>query len=398
MKSPLQALQSHGQSVWLDDLRRSLIGSGELKRLIAKDGVCGLTSNHSLFEKAIVGSDDCRDLLEAPESQRLAAKERYERIAVRDIQDSADVLSSVYTKSKRRDGYVSLAVSPFLAHETKGTLSEARRLWQTVARENLMIKVPGTPEGITAVQQLISEGINVNVTLLFAEATYEQTAAAYLNGLDSLARPGGDLSQVASVASFSISRIDTAVDQWIVEQLEGSHGNPGQQSGWRSLLGKVAIASAKTTYQKQLAIFSGDRWQALSRRGAQPQRLLWASTGTENPTYSDVLCVEELIGPDTVNTMTLATLKAFRQHGRARLSLTENVQEAMSIMDLVRQAGIPFPQLTDKLLEDGLKQSENAFSELLKATTHGGKTCIHDPTEFLRIELLKQLYQGRQHS
>ena len=398
MKTPLQALSSHGQSVWLDDFRRSLISSGELKRLIAKDGVCGLTSNHSLFEKAMVGSDDGRDLLEAPESQRLDAKERYERIAVRDIQDAADVLSSVYAKSKRRDGYVSLEVSPLLAHETKGTLSEARRLWHTVARANLMIKVPGTPEGITAVQQLISEGINVNVTLLFAEATYEQTAAAYLNGLDSLARQGGDLSQVASVASFSISRIDTVVDRWIGEQLEGAHGAHGHQGVLRSLLGKVAIASAKVAYQKQLAIFSGDRWQALSRRGAQPQRLLWADTGPNNPSYADSFYVEELIGSDTISAMTLATLTAFRQHGRAGPTLTEKVPEAMSIMDLVRQAGIPFAHLTDRLLADGLKRSEQSFSEMLKATTHGGSTCLHDPTDFLRMKLLKELYEGRKHA
>ena len=398
MKTPLQALQSHGQSVWLDNHRRSLIASGELKRLIAKDGVCGLTSNTTAFEQIAIGSEDYRNLLAVPESPKLDAKERYERIVVREIQNAADALSSVYAKSKRRDGYVSLEVFPHLAHESQATLTEARRLRKTVARENLMLQVPGTPEGIAAAQQLISEGINVHVTMLFAEATYEQAAAAYLTGLDSLAQQGGDLSQVASVASFYLSRIDTVVDQWIGEQLEGAHGDPGHQGVLRSLLGKVAIASAKTTYQKQLAIFSGDRWQALTRRGAQPQRLLWASTGTKNPTYSDVLYVEELIGPDTVNTMTLATLKAFRHHGRARPSLAENVQAAMSIMDLVHRAGIPLLRLTDKLLEDGLKQSEDAFSELLKTTTHGGKTCSHDPTEFLRIKLLKQLYEGRQHS
>ena len=333
----------------------------------------GLTSNPSIFEKAIAGSSDYRDLLEAPESQSLDAKTIYERIAVRDIQDAADVFRPVYLETKRRDGYVSLEVSPRLAHYTQGTLAEARRLWQTVARQNLMIKVPATPEGIPAVEQLISEGINVNVTLLFAQAAYEQVATAYLGGLESLARQGGDLSTVASVASFFISRIDTAVDHWIAERLKAVH-DPGEQGMLRSMLGKVANASAKNTYQKYLEILRGDRWQELTERGAQSQRLLWASTGTKNPNYSDVLYVEELIGPDTVNTLPPATLDAFRDHGRARPTLTEHVEEAISIMDLVQHVGIPFQELTDKLLGDGVKQFADAFAKLLKATGRGGQT------------------------
>jgi len=397
MKNPLQSLHDHGQSVWLDYLRRSLITGGELKRLIKEDGLRGLTSNPSIFEKAIAGSTDYRDMLEAPESQGIDAKALYERIAVRDIQDAADLLRPVYLDSKRRDGYVSLEVSPRLARRTQSTLEEARRLWQTVARENLMIKVPGTPEGILAVQQLISEGINVNVTLLFAQEAYEQVAAAYQGGLESLARRGADLGKVASVASFFISRIDTAVDNWSADLLGGSH-NLGEQARLRSLLGRVAIASAKCTYQKYLEILRGDRWQELSRHGAQSQRLLWASTGTKNPNYSDVLYVEELIGPDTVNTMPPATLDAFRDHGRVRLTLTQNVEEAISIMDLVEQVGIPFKKLTDKLLVDGVKQFAEAFDKLLKATERSGKASDHDPVEFLRVELLKQLYQEQHHS
>ena len=372
MKNPLLSLQEHGQSVWLDYVRRSLITSGELKRLINEDGLRGLTSNPSIFEKAIAGSSDYRDLLEAPESQSLDAKMLYERIAVRDIQDAADVFRPVYLETKRRDGYVSLEVSPRLAHDTQGTLAEARRLWQTVARQNLMIKVPATPEGIPAVRQLISEGINVNVTLLFAQAAYEQVAAAYVGGLESLARQGGDLGTVASVASFFISRIDTAVDNWIAERLKAAH-DPGEQGMLRSLLGKVANASAKNTYQKYLEILRRDRWLELSRRGAQSQRLLWASTGTKNPSYSDVLYVEELIGPDTVNTLPPATLDAFRDHGCARPTLTEQVEEAISIMDLVRHVGIPFEELTGKLLDDGVKQFADAFAKLLKATGRSGQ-------------------------
>lgn len=378
MKNPLQSLHDYGQSVWLDYVRRSLITSGELKRLIAEDGLRGLTSNPSIFEKAIAESREYRDVLEAPASQGIEAKTLYERIAVRDIQDAADVLRPVFLESKRRDGYVSLEVSPRLARETQATLEEARRLWQTVARANLMIKVPATPAGIPAVQQLISEGINVNVTLLFAQQAYEQVAAAYLGGLESLARQGGELGQVASVASFFISRIDTAVDNWLAERLKAPL-NPGEQARLRSLLGKVANASAKNTYQKYLGIVRGDRWQELSRRGAQTQRLLWASTGTKNPKYRDVLYVEELIGPDTVNTMPPATLDAFRDHGCARPTLTANVEEAVSIMDLVGQVGIPFKELTDKLLADGVTQFADAFAKLLKATDRSGKASGRDP-------------------
>ena len=253
-----------------------------------------------------------------------------------------------------------------------------------------MIKVPGTPEGIPAVQQLITEGINVNVTLLFAQETYEQVAAAFLGGLEVLPGWHGDLGKVASVASFFISRIDTAVDNSIAERLKASH-DPGQQAMLRSLLGKVAIASAKNTYQKYLAIFRGDRWQKLSRHGAQTQRLLWASTGTKNPKYSDVLYVEELIGPDTVNTVPPATLDAFRDHGHARPTLTENVEEAISIMDLVKQVGIPFKEITDKLLDEGVKQFAGAFAKLLKATGRGGKVSEQGPVDFLRLKLLKEL-------
>ncbi len=299
-------------------------------------------------------------------------------------------------RSKRRDGYVSLEVSPRLAHETQGTLEEARRLWQTVARENLMIKVPATPEGIPAVQQLISEGINVNVTLLFSQVIYEQVAAAYFAGLESLSQKGGEVESVASVASFFISRIDTAVDALIADKLKASHTRE-EQDLLRSLLGKVAIASAKNTYQKHLEMLRGDRWQKLARLGAQPQRLLWASTGTKNPNYRDVLYVEELIGPDTVNTMPPATLDAFRDHGHVRPSLTEHVEEAASIMDLVEQIGIPFKPLADKLLEEGVRQFSDAFDKLLKATQCNGQVSDPDPTAFLEIEMLRALDRENRH-
>lgn len=397
MKNSLQSLQNYGQSVWLDYLRRDLLTSGELQRLIEEDGVCGLTSNPSIFEKAIVGSHDYRDLLEAPESQGIEAKTLYERLAVRDIQEAADVLRPVYLASARRDGYVSLEVSPRLAHETHATLEEARHLWRRVARPNVMIKVPGTPEGLLAVEPLISEGINVNVTLLFAQETCVQAAAAYLGGLESLFRQGRDLGQVASVASFFVSRIDTAVDHLIAQRLKGAH-QPGEQALLSSLLGKVANASANQVYQKYLEIRRGGRWQELSRHGAQPQRLLWASTGTKNPSYRDVLYVEELIGPETITTLPPATLEAFRDHGRVRPSLTENVEEAISIMDLVAQLGLPWKQLTDKLLAEGVAQFEDAFTKLLKAVHRSARPPDHDPIDWMRVKLMKDLYEGRHHA
>jgi transaldolase / glucose-6-phosphate isomerase len=392
--STLQSLQHYGQSVWLDYLRRSLITSGELKRLIEEEGVRGLTSNPSIFEKSIAESSDYRSVLEAPESQGLDSKTLYERIAVRDVQDAADVLRPVFEESKRRDGYVSLEVDPIFAFDTQGTIEEARRLWLTVARGNLMIKVPATPEGIPAVRQLITEGINVNVTLLFTQETYERVAAAYLDGLDGFAQRGGDLGNVASVASFFISRIDSSVDTWIVEHLNAVR-DPEEQAMFRSLLGKVAVASAKNTYREYLQIVQGNRWQNLSRQGAQTQRLLWASTGTKNPSYSDVLYVEELIGPDTVNTIPPATLAAFREHGRARPALTGNVEEAVSIMDLVKRMGIPFQELTDKLLADGVTQFADAFVRLLKAIGGNSGEPAPGSSDLLKLKLLKELHKGR---
>ncbi len=397
MKNTLQLLHDHGQSVWLDYLRRSLITSGELKRLIAEDGVRGLTSNPSIFEKAIADSGEYGDILATPESQVLDAKALYEQIAVRDIQDAADILRCVYVESNRRDGYVSLEVSPKLAHDTNGTLIEARRLWQTVSRENLMIKVPATQEGIPAVQQLVSEGINVNVTLLFAQEAYEQVAAAYLNGLEDLVHSGGDLSKVGSVASFFISRIDSAVDAVIAERLKAST-SPGEQSDLRRLLGAVACASAKVTYQKYLEIFSGDRWHALRHHGAHTQRLLWASTGTKNPAYRDVRYVEGLIGRDTVNTIPPATLDAFRDHGCVRSTLIENLHEADRLLDLARELGIPLKKLTDQLLDDGLKQFSDAFDKLLAITTRGARKTEVDPNGFLESKMVKELYDGQHHA
>ncbi len=374
--NPLKQLLNCGQSVWLDYIRRNLITSGELKRLIEDDGLRGMTSNPSIFEKAIAGSTDYTDFLNSLKGQTdLDAKARYEMLAIRDIQDATDLMRPVYDSAKRKDGFVSLEVSPYLAHDTQGTIAEARRLWKSVNRENVMIKVPGTPEGLPAIEQLISEGINVNVTLLFAQEVYEKVAEAYIKGLEKLAANSGDLSRVASVASFFISRIDTLVDS-IVEGKLKNEKDPAKQALLNSILGKVAIANGKLTYQRYLAIFSGPRWEALARKGAQTQRVLWASTSTKNPKYRDVLYVEELIGKDTVNTIPPATLDAFRDHGKARNSLTEYIEAAQETMNSLPKAGISMKEVTDKLTADGVKLFADAFDQLLAAVEKSSKSEI----------------------
>jgi transaldolase/glucose-6-phosphate isomerase len=364
--NPVQALQGYGQSVWLDYIRRSLLTSGELTRLIEEDGLRGVTSNPAIFEKAITGSTDYVGLLRALAPQDQGAKALYEQVAIRDIQESADALRRVYEQTQRRDGYVSLEVSPELARDSAGTLAEARRLWRQVGRPNVMIKVPATSEGMPAIEQLIGEGISVNVTLLFAQEAYERVVGAYLAGLETRAAHGGDLRHVASVASFFVSRIDTAVDALLNERFKTATG-ASEQALLRSLLGRVAIANAKQTYQRYQELFRGARWQALVHKGAQTQRLLWASTGTKNPAYRDVVYVEELIGPDTVNTMPPATLDAFRDHGRVRTRLAEDIEEAYDTMDTLAQVGISMAEVTDKLLDEGVQLFAEAFDKLLAA-------------------------------
>jgi len=371
--NPLKDLLNYGQSVWLDYIRRDLIDTGELKRLIDEDGLRGMTSNPSIFEKAIGESKYYSDLLQSLESRTdLDAKGRYEILAISDIQDAADFLRPVYVSSKRRDGYVSLEVSPFLARDTQGTLEEARRLWETVGRENIMIKVPGTTEGIPAFQQLISEAININVTLLFAQEVYEQVADAYIAGLEQLVARGGDGSKMASVASFFISRIDSLVDSMISTRLKTAKDDR-EKAALESIMGKVAIANGKQTYQRYLRIFGSDRWRKLAAKGAQTQRVLWASTSTKNPNYSDVLYVEELIGRDTVNTIPPATLDAFRDHGHPRASLTEGLDAANVTMETVARLGISMKEITDKLTDDGVRLFAEAFDKLLKAVEKTSK-------------------------
>jgi len=374
--NPLQQLGTYGQSIWLDYIRRGLITSGELAGLIREDGLKGVTSNPAIFEKAIAGSTDYADTLRVmDESRDLGVMAIYEQLAIRDIQDAAEVLRPVYEQTKWRDGYVSLEVSPYLARDTEKTIAEARRLWKAVGRENVMIKVPGTKEGIPAIEQLISEGININVTLLFSMEAYERVAEAYLRGLEKLVAGGGDPSRVASVASFFISRIDSLVDSQLNAKIKAA-ANAQQASLASSLLGKVAIANGKLTYQRYQEIFHGPRWEALAKRGAQTQRVLWASTSTKNPQFRDVMYVEELIGPDTVNTIPPATMDAFRDHGQPRASLTEHLPGARDVMANLERAGVSMKQVTDQLLDEGIQLFADAFDKLLGAVEKSCVACV----------------------
>jgi transaldolase/glucose-6-phosphate isomerase len=371
--NPLKGLLEYGQSPWMDYIRRDLLTSGGLKKMIDADGLRGMTSNPAIFEKSITGSTLYNDILQSPEAKSLDAKSLYERIAIRDVQDACDIFKPVYQATRRRDGYVSLEVSPYLANDTKGTLEEAKRLWKAVGRENLMVKVPATPEGIPAIRQLLEAGLNINITLLFAQSAYEQVAEAFLAALEARALKGLDVSHCASVASFFVSRIDTLIDSKVEEKLKSASGDAKELL--QSIEGKVAIANAKLTYQKYQELFGGPRWKALAAKGAQSQRLLWASTSTKNPKYRDVLYVEELIGADTVDTIPPATFDAFRDHGKLRNSLTEDVPGAAKIMRNLEKAGISMAEVTHKLLEDGVKLFADAFKTLLDAT--GKSAGIH---------------------
>jgi len=368
--NPLKGLLAYGQSPWMDYIRRDLFTTGQLQNYIDNDGLRGMTSNPAIFEKAIVGSSLYTDIISSPDARKLDAKGLFDKIAFRDVQDACDIFRPTYSETKRRDGYVSHEVYPDLANNTKASIEEARRLWKSIDRPNVMIKIPATPEGIPAIRQTLEEGLNINITLLFAQSRYEQVAEAFLSALEARAAKGQDISHIASVASFFVSRIDSLVDSMIDEKLKTATDG-AQKALIESLRGKVAIANAKLTYKKYQELFSGPRWKALAAKGAQTQRLLWASTSTKNPKYRDVLYVEELIGADTVDTIPPATFDAFRDHGRLRPSLTEDVPGAQKIMDNLAEAGISMKEVTDKLLVDGVKLFADAFRQLLEAT---GKT------------------------
>lgn len=367
--NPLNQLAELGQSFWYDNIQRSLLKNGTIERMIDGDSLTGLTSNPTIFHKAISRSNDYDraivDLM-AQESQR-AGLDLYESLAIRDIQSAADLLRPVYDDTDGVDGYASLEVSPGLAHDTEGSITEARRLFKAVDRPNVLIKIPGTKAGLPAITELIGEGINVNVTLMFSLQHYDDVAEAYLTGLEKLDAAGGDLSRVASVASFFVSRIDTIFD----EALE-ANGSPEALS----VRGKVGVANAKIAYRHFQEVFGSDRFKELAAKGARVQRPLWASTGTKNPVYSDVLYVEELIGPDTVNTMPPATINAFKDHGRAKVSLTRDVDEALNVLSQVKALGVDYTALTERLQSDGVDAFKASFDLLLEDLLRKSKDLV----------------------
>jgi len=374
--NPVKALENHGQAVWLDFLARGFVAEGDLKKLIDTDGVKGVTSNPSIFEKAIGSSDEYDGAIgHALKKGDRPVADLFEHLAVEDIQHAADVLRPVYDAFKGNDGFVSLEVSPYLAMDTKGTIAEAMRLWKDVHRKNLMVKVPATPEGLPAIEHLIGEGININITLLFSQKVYVEVAKAYIAGLEKLVASGGDPSHVASVASFFVSRIDSAVDKQLDEKIARVN-DPHEKERLAALKGKVAIANAKLAYQEYKELFSGSRWEKLAAKGAKPQRLLWASTGTKNKDYSDVLYVEELIGANTVNTVPPATLDAFRDHGKPRDSLEENVEEAKHVLAELDKSGISLDAITEELVKDGVTLFADAADKLYGAVAHKRATVL----------------------
>jgi transaldolase/glucose-6-phosphate isomerase len=363
-QNPLRELNRFGQSVWLDYIRRGDIVSGHLQQLVDNDGLSGITSNPTIFEKAIAGSKDYDETIHCLASEGKKAGEIFESLAVEDIQLAADLFLPIYNRTDGRDGFVSIEVSPTLAHDTAGTIAEARRLFGEVSRPNVMVKVPATPEGLPAIEQLLGEGININITLLFAIERYEQVANAYMAGLERLAQQGKPVNRIASVASFFVSRIDTLADQ----QLEGKlheAGTPEARQKISNLAGKIAVANAKLAYQKFKAIVSGPRFQELAKKGARVQRMLWASTSTKNPKYTDVLYVVNLIGPDTINTMPIATIMAFRDHGKVRATIEEGVDEARQALVQLEEVGIRLRAITQKLEDQGVESFARDYEKLL---------------------------------
>jgi transaldolase len=356
--NPLLELARLGQSYWLDDLTRPMIRSGKLKRRVAEQGLTGVTVNPAIFRAALSQGDAYDDQINALAGQ--AANSVYEALIVTDVRDACDILSAVYDRTAGRDGFVSLEVSPLLAHDTKGSIAEARRFWEAVARPNLLIKIPGTTEGVAAVEALLSEGINVNITLLFSVERYEEFARAHVSGLERRRANKAPVSGVASVASFFLSRIDIVVDEQLTKKIANG------MTEARRLLGKSATANAKLAYQRFRELTSTEQWKSLEVAGARPQRLLWASTSTKNPSYDDLMYVEPLIGPLTINTLPIKTIAAFEDHGKASASLVQGLDEARQLMVDLEAFGIDMPQVARQLLEEGIQKFIESFGEILK--------------------------------
>jgi transaldolase len=362
-KNPLIDLEAMGQSIWIDFISRGVLTSGDLQQWINEDGVSGITSNPSIFEKAITQTNDYDDAINALVTAGKNKVEIFKTITVEDIQNTADLLFPVYLKTKGRDGYVSLEVSPHLAKDTPGTIVEARQLWLAVDRPNVMIKVPGTLEGLPAIQKLISEGININITLLFGLPRYQAVANAYLAGLETRLAQGKPIDQIASVASFFLSRIDVLVDAQLDRLMDGIDVDKKKLA--KAIQGQVAIASAKVAYEMFEKTKGSSRFQALANQGAHPQRLLWASTSTKNPAYSDVKYIEPLIGPETINTLPLETLTAYRDHGNPKASIKNGILEAHQVLDDLKTYGIDIASVTQQLEIEGIDKFNQAYDQLL---------------------------------
>jgi len=365
MTNPLLQLKALGQSVWYDNIDRSQLVSGQFKRLLDEDGICGVTANPTIFEKSISSGHAYDEQINQLIREGKSTNEIYEALIIQDIRTVADILRPIYDSANRQDGLVSLEVSPDLAHDTEGTLSEVRRFWKMVDRPNLMIKIPGTPEGIPAVLQALTEGINVNITLIFSISTYRQVAEAFISALEARRTAGEDISHMASVASFFVSRVDTLVDKLLEDKVKAT-SNTSEQQHLKSLEGKAAIANARLVYQDFKKIFNTPRFAALKQAGAYVQRPLWASTSTKNPAYRDVLYAEELIGPDTVDTMPLETIENFRDHGRVRLSIEDNLEEAHQVLDDLEKIGIHYDQVTKQLQDEGVEKFADSFHKLFE--------------------------------
>ncbi len=361
--NPLKQLGTFGQSIWLDYIRRDLMAGGGLHRLIQEDGLRGMTSNPSIFEKAIADSHDYDEDIQSMALEGKGAQVIYETLSQRDVQSAADELRPLYDRTDGKDGYVSLEVNPHLAHDTNGTMQEARRLWDAVNRPNVFIKVPATAEGLPAIRQLISEGTNINVTLLFGLPRYRQVAEAYIAGIEACAAHGEPVKHVASVASFFVSRIDALVDP-LLEKLIAQGGKEADLA--KEVRGQVAIASAKMAYQIYKEIFGSERFKKLAAQGARVQRLLWASTSTKNPDHSDVKYVEALIGPDTVNTAPLETLDAYRDHGEPKARLEQDVEEARRVLERLPELGISIDKVTQRLEDEGVDKFNKPFDKLME--------------------------------
>jgi len=365
MTNPLLQLKTQGQSVWYDTIDRGQLVSGLFKRLLDEDGIVGVTSNPTIFQKSISHGDAYDEQMTQLIKQMKSTNEIYEALVIKDITTVADMLRPIYDRTNRQDGFVSLEVSPDLAHDTERSLSEARRFWKTVDRPNLMIKIPATREGIPAVQQALTEGININITLIFSLDSYREVADAYISALEDRNAEGKDISHIASVASFFVSRVDTLVDQLLEDKIKATSDSAEQQK-LKSLEGKAAIANARLVYQEFTRIFHTPRFETLKHSGAHVQRPLWASTSTKNPAYRDVLYAEELIGPDTVDTMPLETIENFRDHGRVSRTVENDIQQAKDVFAALEKVGIHYDQVTKQLQNEGVQKFADSFHALFQ--------------------------------